>query len=157
MPSKNTLAVPAIKHGTVIDHITAGQALTMIRFLNLAGQNKLVTVGLNLPSRRMKVKDLIKVASWEITAEQANQVALLAPAATVNIIRNYTVEKKFALELPTTIAHLLVCPNPMCITNHEPMETRFSPIQLGSKEVEVTCQYCERTFPLSEIKDFRIR
>lgn len=157
MPATNTLLVPAIKNGTVIDHINAGRALKMIRFLNLADQSKLVTVGLNLPSRRMKVKDLIKVAGWEISSEQANQVALLAPDATVSIIRNYTVAKKFALELPTTVSHLLVCPNPNCITNHEPMDTRFSPIKLGSKEVEVTCQYCERTFALSEIKDFRLK
>lgn len=155
MPSKNILPVPAIKNGTVIDHITAGQALTVIRFLNLADQNKLVTVGLNLPSQRIKVKDLIKVAGWEITAEQANQVALLAAAATVNIIRNYTVEKKFALELPTTIEHLLVCPNPMCITNHEPMDTRFAPSKRQTL-VQVKCYYCERTFGLREIKEFRV-
>jgi aspartate carbamoyltransferase regulatory subunit len=155
MPKNTTLPVSAIKNGTVIDHINAGAALKIIRFLGLAEKNKLVTVGLNLPSRLMKTKDLIKVANWEITPQQANEVALLAPDSTVNIIKNYKVEKKFALALPESISHLLVCPNPMCITNHEPIETLFSTRKRG-KSVEVKCAYCEKVFALAEIKEFRI-
>ncbi len=155
MPEKNTLAVQAIKHGTVIDHITAGLALKIIRFLNLAAHEKLVTVGLNLPSRLMKKKDLIKVAGLEISPEQANEVALLSPNATVNIIRDYAVAKKYSLKLPEVITHLLVCPNPTCITNHERMDTRFGCEKVG-KGVTVRCHYCERIFTLAEITSYNL-
>ena len=149
------LLVSAIKNGTVIDHINAGQALKIIRFLNLAAQNKLVTVGLNLPSKLMKTKDLIKVEDWEITPEEANQVALIAPQSTINIIINYQVSKKFALKLPEKIEHLLVCPNPKCITNHEPMDSFFY-VKPRKQTIEVKCRYCEKQFSLNEIKDYKI-
>lgn len=149
------LLVSAIKNGTVIDHINAGQALKIIRFLNLAAQNKLVTVGLNLPSKLMKTKDLIKVENWEIKPEEANQVALIAPRATINIIRNYQVMKKFTLKLPENIEHLLICPNPKCVTNHEPMDSFFH-VHLRRGQTEVKCKYCEKQFGLDEIKDYKI-
>ncbi|KKR99090.1 MAG: Aspartate carbamoyltransferase regulatory chain [Candidatus Magasanikbacteria bacterium GW2011_GWC2_41_17] len=155
MTQDKKLLVSAIKNGTVIDHINAGQALKIIRFLNLAAQNKLVTVGLNLPSKLMKIKDLIKVEDWEISLEEANQVALIAPQSTINIIKNYTVTKKFALKLPEKIEHLLVCPNPKCITNHEPMDSFFY-VKLRKQKVEVSCKYCEKQFALDEIKDYKI-
>lgn len=155
MTTDKKLLVSAIKNGTVIDHINAGQALKIIRFLNLAAQNKLVTVGLNLPSKLMKTKDLIKVEDWEITAEEASQVALIAPQATINIIREYQVGKKFALKLPEKIEHLLVCPNPKCITNHEPMDSFFY-VYLRRQQVAVKCKYCEKQFGLDEIKDYKI-
>lgn len=84
----------------MIDHIDAGHALKIIRILNLADHQKVVTVGLNLPSRAMKFKDIIKVEGRELTPEEANRVAILAPTANLNIIRNYEVVKKFNLKLP---------------------------------------------------------
>lgn len=155
MTQDKKLLVSAIKNGTVIDHINAGQALKIIRFLNLAAQNKLVTVGLNLLSKLMKTKDLIKVENWEITPEEANQVALIAPQATINIIKNYQVIKKFALKLPNKIEHLLICPNHKCVTNHEPMDSFFY-VKWRGKKVEVQCRYCEKQFCLEEIKDYKI-
>ena len=155
MTQDKKLLVSAIKNGTVIDHINAGEALKIIRFLNLAAQNKLVTVGLNLPSKLMKTKDLIKVEDWEINTEEASQVALIAPRATVNLIKNYQVIKKLALKLPDKIEHLLVCPNPKCVTNHEPMDSFFY-VRLRKQKVEVSCKYCEKQFALDEIKDYKI-
>lgn len=145
MLQEKKLLVSAIKNGTVIDHIPAGQALKIIRVLNLAAHQKLVTVGLNLPSKLMGFKDLIKVAERELTPDEANQVAILAPHATINIIKNYQVAKKFKVQIPEKIERLLICPNPKCITNHEPMKSVFE-IKTRGKEIITRCQYCEKVF-----------
>ncbi|MEK7212918.1 MAG: aspartate carbamoyltransferase regulatory subunit [Patescibacteria group bacterium] len=155
MTQEKKLLVSAIKNGTVIDHIDAGHALKIIRILNLADHQKVVTVGLNLPSRAMKFKDIIKVEGRELTPEEANRVAILAPTANLNIIRNYEVVKKFNLKLPEKIDHLLVCPNLKCITNHEPMDSSFAVLPAGH-EVKVKCVYCEKTFHQNEIQEYKI-
>ena len=105
-PSK-TLSVSAIKDGTVIDHVASGRALQIIRVLNLSANNQTVTVGLNLPSRAMGHKDLIKVEGLELSADEANRVAILAPEATMNIIKNYEVVKKFPVTIPEIIERLI--------------------------------------------------
>jgi len=64
----------AIKAGTVIDHITAGHALKIVRLLNLADENRVVTIGLNFSSKKMKLKDIIKVENRELTKEEINRL-----------------------------------------------------------------------------------
>ncbi len=155
-PQNNLRAfkVFAIKDGTAIDHIAAGQALKIIRILNLASDNHIVSVGLNFPSKKLKFKDLIKVENRELTPEEISRVAILAPEATINIIRNFEIYKKFQAEIPDTIEQLIVCPNIKCITNHEPMNTIFH-VQ-AEKMVQLKCHYCERTYSQDEIKDYKI-
>ncbi len=149
------LLVSAIKDGTVIDHITAGRALKIIRVLRLPDHKKVVTVGLNLPSRAMGHKDLIKVEGRELTPEEANEVALLAPEASINIIKNYKVTKKFKVQIPQTIERVVVCPNPKCITNFERMTTLFSVKRYGTV-IKLSCKYCEKIFEQEEIKDYNL-
>lgn len=145
----------AIENGTAIDHITDGQALKIIRILNLASNNNIVTVGLNFPSKKMGLKDLIKVEKRELTPEEISRVAILAPQATINIIRNFKVHKKFLAEIPAEIKKLMVCPNPKCITNNEPMDTIFH-VQQAGQTIKLKCHYCERSYTQNDIKDYKI-
>lgn len=147
------LSVSAIKNGTVIDHITAGQALNIVKILNLSDHNKVVTVGINLPSKNMRHKDLIKVAEKEITPEEVTGFAFLAPHATVNIIKNYKVEKKFKADIPELVHRIIVCPNPQCISNNEQMESAFYILQKNGS-IKLQCKYCEKIFWREEIKKY---
>lgn len=155
MEKEKKLLVSAIQNGTVIDHIATGNALKIIRILNLPAYQKIVTVGLNLPSRTMKYKDLIKVEGRELTPEEANRVAILAPQASINIINDYNIVKKFSLKIPKFIEQLLICPNPKCITNHEIMSTYFYVMPDGSA-VKLKCRYCEKTFNQNDITEYKI-
>lgn len=139
------LSVAAIEQGTVIDHIPAGQGMRIVRLLKLADHKKKVTLGLNLSSRSLGYKDIIKVEAREVTEEEANQIALFAPKATINIIRGYQITKKFSVTLPEAIAKILTCPNSQCITNHELIPTHFLVSRYGSK-VMLQCNYCEKGF-----------
>lgn len=143
------LSVTAIKEGTVIDHITAGKAIFLLRILKLESHRKQVTVGLNLPSTKMKFKDLVKVEGWELSENETSQIAIFSPKATISIIRNFRVVNKYVVSLPPVIEEFVICPNPTCITNHE--KTRRLFYLTSRKEIQLRCKYCEKTFSQSEI------
>lgn len=148
--NKSTLSVAAIKNGTVIDHITAGQGLSIVNLLRLSHNHQQVTIGLNLPSKNMGYKDLVKVEGQELTKNDVDRVAILAPTATINIIKGYDVTKKFKVTVPEKIKGLFTCPNPVCITNHEAMTTLFTTIQ-NKKDLQLRCEFCEKIFSRAEL------
>ena len=79
-----------------------------------------------------------------------NRLALLAPNVNVNIINDYKVVKKYKVTLPDDIVGIVRCNNPKCITNNEPMLTRF---HVEDKDnVQLRCHYCERTVCKDEIE-----
>ena len=139
------LSVAAIEQGTVIDHIPAGYGMEIVKLLKLAKHNQVVTLGLNLASKTLTQKDLIKVEGREISKEEASQIAIFAPSAKINIIRNFKVVDKFTVTMPSQIERWVVCPNKNCITNHERMQTRFTVHRFG-ETVELKCHFCERIF-----------
>ena len=145
----------AIKNGTVIDHIKAGQALKIIKILKLYANDKIVTVGLNFPSKTLEFKDIIKVEERELNPDEANRVAILAPQASINIIKNFEVTKKFKVQIPDQVEKIIVCPNPKCITNNEPMKTVFS-VTVNKDQTKLRCKYCEKTFDQEEIKGYNV-
>lgn len=146
-----TLSVEAIESGTVIDHISKGQAIRIVHLLHLLNQKHQVTIGLNLPSARMGLKDIIKIENHVLTNMEANDIMIFAPDATINIIRNFEVINKILTTLPTTISHIFTCPNTACITQSEPVDTFFY-IEAKGNEVSMTCKYCQHTFDRNEVK-----
>lgn len=157
--------VSAICNGTVIDHIPAGQALRLVALLKLASGGHRVTLGLNLKSRTLGSKDLIKVEDWELSAEEADQMAVFAPQATVSIIRDYEVTSKHVVTLPKAVLRVLACPNKNCITHVEKMATCFYPQGAALQEAKLAatsskrhlrCHYCERVFTLQDIQEYRV-
>ncbi|AXK38989.1 aspartate carbamoyltransferase regulatory subunit [Crenobacter cavernae] len=140
-----TRTVEGLKNGTVIDHIPAGQGLRILRLFKLAELGERVNVGFNLTSRHMGVKDLIKVENVELTEAQANELALFAPRATVNVIRDSEVAKKHKLAMPATIEGIFACPNSNCISHVEPVDSFFYVTPQGN-DVKLKCKYCEKGF-----------
>lgn len=150
MMASKTLAVTAIKCGTVIDHIRAGQALKIVSLLHLNNHHKQVTLGLNLPSQSLVFKDIIKIEERELSQEEANQVAIFSPQATINIINDFEVTLKFKVAIPQFIASVILCPNQKCITNHEKMESFFL-LKQRNNSILMQCKFCRRNFAHDEI------
>ena len=148
------LLVSAIKDGTVIDRIESGNALKVIHFLNIIDSEKIITVGLNLPSKVMGKKDLVKIENLELTTKQINDIAILAPNATINIIKKYKVIKKFKAEIPDYIHNIVTCPNPKCITNNENIITKFDIIN-KKNPIKIKCNYCEKIFEQNDILNYK--
>lgn len=141
----HTITVEALKDGTVIDHIPAGQGRRIAKLLRLSESGERVYMGFNLPSNRCGKKDLVKIANILLSAEDANRLALYAPDATVNIIENFEVVKKHTLGIPESIEGILNCPNSNCISRSEPVQTYFS-IHSRNNEVRLKCRYCEKAY-----------
>lgn len=146
-----TATVNAICNGTVIDHIQAGQALKIATLLDLKDHTKQVSLGINLPSETLVQKDIIKIEERELTDEEINRVALLSPNATFNTIQNGEVIRKFKASIPATICSIVICPNPLCITNHEHTERAFI-IKEQLNTLTLQCRYCRKTFKQDEIQ-----
>ncbi|MBU0612900.1 aspartate carbamoyltransferase regulatory subunit [Patescibacteria group bacterium] len=141
--------VYAIKDGTVIDHIPSGKGLEVINLLGIAGDQNIITLGMHFASKSNKKKDVVKIEKRELTPEEVNKLAIIASTATINIIRDFKVAKKIPITIPNQINGIIKCGNPSCITNHEPVVTKFS---LAKKNpIKLYCFFCERTFDLDEI------
>lgn len=140
--SKRTLRVSKIREGTVIDHITGGHALDVIRILGITGRTGgIVTVAINIPSKILKVKDIVKVEGRKIASAEVDKIALLAPHATINIIRSYRVVEKQRVKLPKVIRGIVKCANPACISNSdEPVQATFYVER--EEPLRLKCHYC---------------
>ena len=61
---QSDLIVRRIKDGTVIDHINEGKGLKVLEALDIDGScGSVITIALNMPSGKLKKKDMIKVLS----------------------------------------------------------------------------------------------
>lgn len=142
MKEAKKLAVAALENGTVIDHLPCGTVYKAVRILGLENTRNSVTIGDNLASGRLGLKGIIKVAGIELDEAALNRIAVIAPNAVVNTIRNYEVVAKKAVKLPEVLVGVVRCPNPKCITNNEPMATRFD-VENGCTQLR--CHYCNNT------------
>ena len=140
MSNKKELAVAALQNGTVIDHIPSSMLFKAVKLLGIAQLQTHVTIGNNLSSSKLGTKGIIKVADVNFPEATLNRIALIAPTAKVNVIRDFEVVEKHAVVLPDTIIGLVKCSNPKCITNNEPMKTRFEVID--RTDVTIRCHYC---------------
>ncbi len=155
MAEKSQLQVEAIRNGTVIDHVPAGQALKILKLFHFLDTHEAITVGFNLPSHALGSKDLIKIENVSITEDQSNQLALFAPDATVNIIKDFQVVEKRKLSLPESIKHVFSCPNSNCITHEEPTaESEFKVINKNGI-IRLKCKYCEKVFDKSIVTSYK--
>ncbi|MFC6785971.1 aspartate carbamoyltransferase regulatory subunit [Halobaculum halobium] len=133
------LRISKIRNGTVIDHITGGQALNVLAVLGIDGDEGVgVSIGMNVPSDKLGTKDVVKVEDRELSQGEVDVLSLLAPEATVNIVREFEVVDKKRVERPEHVVGLLTCPNHNCITNaDEPVESAFEVVDDG-----VRCEFC---------------
>ncbi|MDD7805214.1 MAG: aspartate carbamoyltransferase regulatory subunit [Endozoicomonas sp. (ex Botrylloides leachii)] len=141
----NKLQVEAICKGTVIDHIPAGQGVKILDRLHLLDSDARITVGFNLPSQLNGRKDIIKVTDRIFSEQEANELSLFAPGATINVIDDYTVVGKFKMSLPEELKGVFECPNSKCISHNEPVNSRFF-IRKKENEIRLKCHYCEKSF-----------
>ncbi|MFW6110983.1 MAG: aspartate carbamoyltransferase regulatory subunit [Thermoproteota archaeon] len=139
---EEVLRVSKIKNGTVIDHITGGHALDVAKILGITGrEERVITIAMNVPSKRFRTKDIVKIEGRELNPQEVHKIALLAPHASINIIRNYRVTEKQRVRLPKQIQDIVKCTNPACITNsNEPIQPKFR-IQ-NKNPLQLKCHYC---------------
>jgi len=140
MSDDQKLRVSKIRNGTVIDHIAGGQALNVLAILGIDGTDgEPISIVMNVPSDRLGTKDIVKVEGRELSEDELDVLSLVAPAASVNIIREYDVVDKHLVDRPDKVIGVLECPNQHCITTeNEPVDSHFEVLDEG-----VRCTYCD--------------
>ena len=130
-----------LQEGTVVDHLPVGTAARALAILGLPREGP-VTVGMNVPSRRYGLKDIIRVEGMALRKSETDRLALLGPHVTVSIVKGGRVASKQRLEVPERLVGVLRCGNPTCITNHERIPPVFDRVSV--EPLRLRCAYCER-------------
>jgi aspartate carbamoyltransferase regulatory subunit len=142
MKEPKQLSVSAIRNGTVIDHVPANALFKVIQILGLDRIDNQITFGTNLESKKLGRKAIVKISEIYFEDEDINRIALVAPEAKLNIIKDYEVVEKRVVEVPDNITGIAKCMNPKCITNFETVTTKFKVV--SKKIVSLKCHYCEK-------------
>ena len=148
--AKKELLVTAIENGTVIDHIPADKTYDVANLLHLQDLDTPVTIGYNLPSKKIGRKGIIKITDKFFTEEEISRLSVVAPKIVLNIIRNYEVVEKKTVETPDELRGIVKCNNPKCITNNEPMQTIFNVID--KEKGILKCHYCDKQQYIENVK-----
>ncbi len=150
MEKKKELQVAALENGTAIDHIPAEHLFQVVRLLGVENLKSPVTIGFNLDSKKMGKKGILKISDKFFEEKEINRISLIAPNVHLNIIRDFEVVEKKRVTLPDELIGLVKCNNPKCITNNEPMKTRF--IVTDKQRVTLKCHYCEKKVEKEDIE-----
>jgi aspartate carbamoyltransferase regulatory subunit len=142
--NRKELIVSAIENGTVIDHIPSDKVFKVMRILNLETAKQQILFGVNLESKKFGKKGIVKVQDKFFEVDEINKIALVAPTATIIVIRNFEVVEKHQVTIPQSITGITKCFNPKCITNFEPVTTKFDVVADEKNDVSLVCHYCEK-------------
>ncbi|MCY0859023.1 MAG: aspartate carbamoyltransferase regulatory subunit [Sulfolobaceae archaeon] len=148
---EKTLIVNRIREGTVIDHIPAGRALAVLHVLGIKGnEGYSVALVMNVESRKLGKKDIVKIEGKFLDERETSLITLIAPTATVNIIKDYEVVEKRKLKLPDEIRGLLTCPNTSCISRNDvEAVSKFRIVK--TSPLLLKCEYCETYITEEEV------
>jgi aspartate carbamoyltransferase regulatory subunit len=138
--AREGLLISPIRNGTVIDHITGGEALNVLKIIGITGATtESLSVATNVKSGKIGRKDIVKIENRELRKDEVDRIALIAPKASINIIRDFEVYEKKGVEIPSLLVGVVRCPNPGCISNtNEPIQSKFEVLPKG-----LHCLYCD--------------
>ena len=137
----STLSIGALQEGFVLDHIEAGHAMTIYRYLKLGKLDCTVAIIKNVTSNKMGRKDIIKV-DCPVDYLDLDVLGFIDHNITVNVIKDGKIIDKKTLSLPDSVTNVISCKNPRCITS---VETGLDQVFiLADPEKELyRCRYCE--------------
>ena len=106
---------------------------------------------MNVPSGKLGTKDILKIEDRELTQDELDRLALIAPMASVSIIRNYSVAEKLTIQLSDEMINVAHCVYSNCISNsvREPLPHRLK--VLSTTPLMLQCHYCGRNQNLERL------
>ena len=149
--TEKVMKVQPIRNGTVIDHIIAGKGVKIMDLLGFNQEGTAILSIMNVKSKKLGRKDIIKVEDRELSEEDINKIALLSPRCNINIIRNYTVSEKIEAKVPRVNIGIAKCNNQNCISNNQ--RNLESKLELKDEEnFTLKCMYCKRGINGTELE-----
>ncbi len=145
------MKVQPIRNGTVIDHIIAGKGVKIMDLLGFNQEGTAILSIMNVKSKKLGRKDIIKIEDRELSEEDINKIALLSPRCNINIIRNYTVSEKIEAKVPRINVGIAKCNNQNCISNNQ--RNLESKLELKDEDAfTLKCMYCKRGMNGAELE-----
>lgn len=135
------LNVGSLNEGFVLDHIQAGKAMSIYKYLKLDKLDCQVAIIKNARSNKMGKKDIIKIEA-PLDILNLDILGFIDDQITVNIIQNGKIVSKKTLTLPDKVVNIIKCKNPRCITSVE--QELDQVFLLSDKQKKIyRCQYCD--------------
>ncbi len=138
------LNVGSLNEGIVLDHIKAGKAMSIYKYLRLDKLDSQVAIIKNARSNKMGKKDIIKIEG-SIELVDLDILGFIDHDITVNIIKDGIITEKKDLKLPEVINNVIICKNPRCITSIEQELDQIFFLADPNSEV-YRCKYCEEKY-----------
>ena len=135
--------IDSIQNGIVLDHIKAGRGMQIYHTLRLDDLDCTVAIIKNVKSRKMGVKDIIKID--EAIDLDLDVLGFIDRDITVNVIQGGKLVAKRRLSLPQELVNVIRCKNPRCITTTEPGADQIFRLAGGAEPV-YRCAYCETKY-----------
>ncbi|TCD54751.1 aspartate carbamoyltransferase regulatory subunit [Alloscardovia theropitheci] len=138
------MQVTSITHGIIIDHVPAGRALKVLDFLGIDPRKTRLALIMNAESQSFGSKDIIKIEGDVVV--DLNILALVAPSATVNIVRDSVIVSKEKPTLPLHVTNVIKCSNPRCVTSTERgIKQQFHLVRghEDARGMQYRCDYCD--------------
>ena len=134
------MIIGQIKDGIVLDHITAGKAMTIYNILKLDELDCTVAMIKNADSPKLGKKDILKIST--LLDLDLDVLGYLDPGITINVIRDGKVAERRKIGLPERVVGVIKCKNPRCITSVEQEIVHEFKLTDPNKKV-YRCIYCE--------------
>jgi aspartate carbamoyltransferase/aspartate carbamoyltransferase regulatory subunit len=140
--------------GLIIDHIPPGIGRRLEGVLGFEKLEEHYVPSFNTPvlNGRNPLKDILKLHfPYELSSEQLKALALLAPDATINMVKNGKISRKFRPVIGNYIKDRIICGNDNCVTNLE--TENVIPYHIIEGQGKVRCNYCEQPDTIQKIFD----
>ncbi|MCI1984011.1 MAG: aspartate carbamoyltransferase regulatory subunit [Bifidobacteriaceae bacterium] len=139
------MEVTSIAEGIIIDHVPAGTALKVLSYLHIDPAKSTIALIMNTTSHRYGCKDIIKIQNE--TDIDLDVLGLVAPHATVDVVKNAQIVEKQKPRLPRHVTNVISCANPRCVTSSErDLDQLF---HLSNADTgEYRCDYCDEAAKL---------
>lgn len=135
------LSIGALNNGIVLDHIEAGKAMEIYRYLDLDNLDYGIAIIKNAQSNKMERKDIIKIDGG-LDLVDLDVLGYIDCNITVNIIKDGEIIEKMPLSLPKKLTNIIKCSNPRCITSSETNLDQIFYLADASHHT-YRCKYCD--------------
>lgn len=134
------MEVTSVQNGIIIDHVPAGTALKVLRYLHIDPAKTRLALIMNADSPTYGTKDIIKIEdALDVDLEV---LGLVARQATVGFVRDGKIIEKRDPQLPEHIVDVITCKNPRCVTTTERGIKQMFHLAHSERQ-EYRCDYCD--------------
>ena len=135
------MEVTSIVNGIIIDHVPAGTALKVLKYLDIDPSTAKLALIMNATSHLYGAKDIIKIEDPQ-PGLNLDVLGFVARSATIDVVRGGKIVEKIKPNLPEHMVDVITCVNPRCVTQTERGIHQMFHLSHSERQ-EYRCDYCD--------------